>query len=50
MSKVSLRGYLVICVSSDVSSIAGEFHVDLYTLPDSLVQMLWNFSEEKVGS
>lgn len=21
----------------------GEFHVDLYTLPDHLVQMLWNF-------
>lgn len=26
---------------------AGEFHVDLYTLPDNLVQMLWQFSEEK---
>ncbi|KAI4146268.1 MAG: hypothetical protein LQ340_005990 [Diploschistes diacapsis] len=27
---------------------AGEFHVDLYTLPDNLVQMLWQFSEERV--
>jgi len=27
---------------------AGEFHVDLYTLPDSLLKMLWEFSEEKV--
>ncbi|MCJ1363601.1 hypothetical protein MMC16_002708 [Acarospora aff. strigata] len=28
----------------------GEFHVDLYTLPDSLVRMLWDFSSEKVGA
>lgn len=28
----------------------GEFHVDLYTLPDSLVRMLWEFSSEKVGA
>lgn len=32
------------------SRIAGEFHVDLYTLPDNLVQMLWTFSEEKVAA
>ncbi|KMU78841.1 transcription factor TFIIF complex subunit Tfg3 [Coccidioides immitis RMSCC 3703] len=25
----------------------GEFHVDLYTLPDSLIKMLWDFSQEK---
>ena len=25
------------------SFLDGEFHVDLYTLPDHLVQMLWNF-------
>ncbi|PGH19441.1 hypothetical protein AJ80_03942 [Polytolypa hystricis UAMH7299] len=25
----------------------GEFHVDLYTLPDSLLKMLWDFSQEK---
>ncbi|MCJ1355942.1 MAG: hypothetical protein MMC33_005935 [Icmadophila ericetorum] len=28
---------------------AGEFHVDLYTLPDSLIRMLWEFSQEKLG-
>lgn len=22
----------------------GEFHVDLYTLPDNLVKMLWDFT------
>jgi hypothetical protein len=26
----------------------GEFHVDLYTLPDSLVKMLWDFTASKV--
>lgn len=26
----------------------GEFHVDLYTLPDHLVRMLWDFSQEKL--
>lgn len=26
----------------------GEFHVDLYTLPDSLVKMLWDFTAGKV--
>lgn len=25
----------------------GEFHVDLYTLPDSLISMLWTFTKEK---
>lgn len=25
----------------------GEFHVDLYTLPDSLVKMLWDFTASK---
>ena len=24
----------------------GEFHVDLYTLPDHLVKMLWKFVQE----
>jgi len=28
----------------------GEFHVDLYTLPDALIKMLWDFTTEKVGS
>ncbi|KAF2740170.1 transcription initiation factor TFIID subunit 14 [Polyplosphaeria fusca] len=26
----------------------GEFHVDLYTLPDSLVKMLWDFTSQRV--
>ncbi|PVI01059.1 transcription initiation factor TFIID subunit 14 [Periconia macrospinosa] len=26
----------------------GEFHVDLYTLPDSLVKMLWEFTSSKI--
>ena len=26
----------------------GEFHVDLYTLPDTLVRQLWDFSQEKL--
>jgi len=25
----------------------GEFHVDLYTLPDTLIKMLWDFTQEK---
>lgn len=27
---------------------AGEFHVDLYTLPDNLVRMLWDLVQAKV--
>ncbi|MCJ1314660.1 transcription factor TFIIF complex subunit Tfg3 [Agyrium rufum] len=29
---------------------AGEFHVDLYTLPDTLIKALWEFSQEKAGA
>ena len=37
---------LLICGPN--SSIAeGEFHVDLYTLPDALIKMLWEFTQEK---
>ncbi|KAJ5746041.1 Transcription initiation factor TFIID subunit 14 [Penicillium odoratum] len=25
----------------------GEFHVDLYTLPDTLIKMLWDFTSER---
>jgi len=28
--------------------IDGEFHVDLYTLPDNLIKMLWDFTSNKV--
>lgn len=31
------------------NSTEGEFHVDLYTLPDTLVKMLWDFTQEKGG-
>lgn len=27
----------------------GEFHVDLYTLPDNLIKMLWDFTNERVA-
>lgn len=27
----------------------GEFHVDLYTLPDQLVKMLWDFVNQKMN-
>lgn len=27
----------------------GEFHVDLYTLPDQLIKMLWDFVNQKVN-
>jgi transcription initiation factor IIF auxiliary subunit len=30
------------------SQADGEFHVDLYTLPDALVKMLWDFTQSKV--
>jgi len=33
-------------VKNDVEQ--GEFHVDLYTLPDNLVKMLWDFTTAKV--
>jgi transcription initiation factor IIF auxiliary subunit len=28
-------------------TVEGEFHVDLYTLPDALVRMLWDFVQSK---
>lgn len=29
-------------------STDGEFHVDLYTLPDNLIKMLWDFTSNRV--
>ena len=26
----------------------GEFHVDLYTLPDNLIKLLWDYTSQKV--
>ncbi|KAI9816830.1 MAG: hypothetical protein M1827_001475 [Pycnora praestabilis] len=31
-----------------IDGTEGEFHVDLYTLPDSLVKMLWEFTSQRV--
>ncbi|KAI5252415.1 transcription factor TFIIF complex subunit [Aureobasidium subglaciale] len=31
------------------SDTDGEFHVDLYTLPDQLIKMLWDFVNQKVN-
>lgn len=28
-------------------ALVGEFHVDLYTLPDALIKMLWDFTAER---
>ena len=28
--------------------VDGEFHVDLYTLPDNLIKMLWDFTSYRV--
>lgn len=39
---LSPANYGVICSE-------GEFHVDLYTLPEGLIKMLWEFTNEKVG-
>jgi hypothetical protein len=35
------KGYANVCTD-------GEFHVDLYTLPDNLVKQLWDFTAAKV--
>ena len=32
-----------------ISLAEGEFQVDLYTLPDSLIRQLWDFTAEKLG-
>ena len=37
------------CTNPKLKATAeGEFHVDLYTLPDTLVRQLWDFSQEKL--
>lgn len=36
---------LLTCVM--LMRVEGEFHVDLYTLPDTLLKMLWDFTQEK---
>lgn len=34
--------------NADLRPIDGEFHVDLYTLPDALIKMLWDYTEKRV--
>jgi hypothetical protein len=38
----------MICHDHFLTFTDGEFHVDLYTLPDALVRMLWDFVQQKV--
>lgn len=46
------RKYIRLPIKRDskrlMSGIEGEFHVDLYTLPDNLVTMLWDFCQQKL--
>ena len=46
---VSKRTFCFSVGSANPAKTEGEFHVDLYTLPDSLVRMLWEFSQEKLA-
>jgi len=41
-----LDGGSPICLLANTEK-EGEFHVDLYTLPDALIKMLWDFTQEK---
>lgn len=45
-SKFTLLCRLVVIFLHAITD--GEFHVDLYTLPDALVRMLWDFVQHKV--
>lgn len=38
---------LVLSVLIAIALTEGEFHVDLYTLPENLIKMLWDFTAEK---
>lgn len=37
-------------LTTAVCTTEGEFHVDLYTLPEGLIKMLWEFTNERVGT
>jgi transcription initiation factor IIF auxiliary subunit len=39
---------VIICSRLKHGPTEGEFHVDLYTLPDALVKMLWEYVTSKV--
>ena len=34
-------------ITDPLSRVEGEFHVDLYTLPENLIKMLLDFTTEK---
>ncbi len=34
---------------ANIGDAEGEFHVDLYTLPDTLIRELWDYAQEKLG-
>lgn len=36
-------------IRANINPIAGEFHVDLYTLPDDLITNLWTFTEGRTN-
>lgn len=46
-SKHLLLSKVILAQRTDVISPVGEFHVDLYTLPDSLIKMLWDFTADR---
>lgn len=48
-SSVSTSSPRVLTELKLIKYTEGEFHVDLYTLPDNLVKMLWDFTTEKTG-
>jgi transcription initiation factor IIF auxiliary subunit len=45
-------GWKLLCsaatCANEIITAEGEFHVDLYTLPDPLLRMLWEFTAERV--
>lgn len=43
----SVRLQIPLCLCRILIYTEGEFHVDLYTLPDNLIKMLWDFTQEK---
>lgn len=44
--KISIRATVLFMLISTALT-EGEFHVDLYTLPENLIKMLWDFTAEK---
>ena len=49
MSRVCFTSYYNSQQPADPNPTDGEFHVDLYTLPDQLIKMLWDFVNQKMN-